>query len=60
VFDGVVMRSAARTGEDWVLNALTISALAGAALAISCAPKLSSAVKKPEKSDLIGLVMSTV
>src|SRR6185312_11215648 len=50
---------AARTWEFWVLNALTISALAGAALAISCAPKLSSGVKKPVKSGLMGLVMST-
>src|SRR3546814_10702019 len=50
---------AARTWENKVLNALTITALAGAALAISCAPKLSPGVTKLVRSGATGLVMST-
>jgi hypothetical protein len=41
-----------------VLNALTTFTPAPAALAISCAPEVPSEVRKPERSGVMGLVMS--
>ena len=50
---------AANTLAFWVLKALTRTALAGATRAISFAPNVSGDVRKPERSDLMGLVIST-
>ena len=55
-------------GVDWTgrqdvgvlgVEALTMTALAGATRAISFAPNVSGDVRKPERSDLMGLVIST-